>query len=85
MILFFGTRPGKKHSKQIQDVNCPFCKQASTLTLVTQSTYFHLFWIKLFKISTVSYVECHHCKKVYIEEEFNNEMRNALENIKLDK
>ncbi len=85
MILFFGTRPGKKQSKQMQGIACPFCEQANTLTLITQSNYFHLFWIKLFKISTSSYADCSHCKKVYLEEEFNTEMRNTLEKIKLDK
>lgn len=85
MILFFGTRLGKKQFKQMPDVTCPFCEQSGTLTLIAQSNYFHLFWIKLFKISTSSYAECSHCKKVYLEEEFNTEIRNTLENTKLDK
>jgi phage terminase large subunit GpA-like protein len=79
MILFFGTRPGKTEIKKLSGVTCPHCDQKNTLTASTSASYFHLFWIKLFKISTNVIVECSHCKRVYFKEEFSEEMGRALE------
>lgn len=79
MILFFGTRPGKRETKPLTNVTCPYCKQHGTLTAISQSNYAHLFWIKLFKISTHGYAECSHCKRVFYENEFTEEMKLAVE------
>ncbi|MDX1363962.1 zinc-ribbon domain-containing protein [Arenibacter latericius] len=70
MILFLGTKPGKASSKQVNNVSCPFCEQRNTLTAVSSSTYFHLFWISLFRISSSTIISCSHCKKSYYEDEF---------------
>ena len=78
MILFFGTRPGKTEIQTLDGVACPFCNQVGTLSISKVSNYFHLFWIKLFKISTSKMAECSHCKRVYYQEEFTKEMRDAL-------
>lgn len=78
MILFFGTRPGKRETKQLSQINCPYCHQQGTLTAISQGNYFHLFWIKLFKISTNSYAECSHCKRAFYENEFSEEMKYEL-------
>ena len=75
MILFFGTRPGKAIQRQLSNVSCPHCQQTNTLEMVEQDIYFHLFWIKLFKIQINRFVECSHCKKVFYEHEFSNGMR----------
>ncbi|MRX65790.1 zinc-ribbon domain-containing protein [Maribacter luteus] len=78
MILFFGTRPGKEQIRKLTNVKCSFCEQTNTLTAYIRSNYFHLFWIKLFKISTSEVIECSHCKRVYYKEEFTEEMKDAL-------
>ncbi|NND79124.1 MAG: zinc-ribbon domain-containing protein [Maribacter sp.] len=78
MFLFFGTRPGKEIIRALQGVRCAFCNQKDTLTVFIQSNYFHLFWIKLFKISRHEMIECSHCKRVYYKEEFTREMKDAL-------
>ena len=80
MILFFGTRSGKEETRKLQGPSCTFCNQKDTLTAFIQSNYFHLFWIKLFKISKHKMIECSHCKRVYYKEEFTQEMVNALNN-----
>lgn len=80
MILFFGTRPGKPVTKNLFHSNCPYCQQKGTLTAFTQKNYFHIFWIKLFKISSTTTVECSHCKRGYYEFEFTEEMKADLEN-----
>ncbi|WP_425234307.1 zinc-ribbon domain-containing protein [Ulvibacterium sp.] len=78
MILFFGTRPGKTEIKRLPSVRCPYCNKVGTLTVSIASNYFHLFWIKLFKISTSKIAECSHCKRVYYNNEFTLEMENAM-------
>ena len=71
--------PERPNIKKLQGVTCPYCNQKNTLTASTSANYFHLFWIKLFKISTNVIVECSHCKRVYYKEEFSEEMGRALE------
>lgn len=78
MILFFGTRNGRATQQALNNVRCPHCQQENTLTLVEQGNYFHLFWIKLFKIQTNRFVECSHCKRVYFENEFTSEIKSRL-------
>ncbi|WP_318309703.1 zinc-ribbon domain-containing protein [Flagellimonas crocea] len=78
MILFFGTRPGKKETKPLPHVVCSHCGQRGTLTAVVQPNYAHLFWIPLFTINNIRYAECSHCKKVYYKEDFTLEMERAL-------
>ncbi|WP_222983345.1 zinc-ribbon domain-containing protein [Flagellimonas meishanensis] len=78
MILFFGTRPGKRETKSLKNVACPFCGQRDTLTVVSQPNYAHLFWVPIFTIKTEQFAECSHCKKVYYKEDFTQEMQKAL-------
>ncbi|NHF60906.1 zinc-ribbon domain-containing protein [Flavobacteriaceae bacterium TP-CH-4] len=79
MILFFGTRPGKTEIKQLNGVNCPYCGQQGTMTVSRTSNWFHLFWIRIFKISSYRMAECSHCKRVFYQEEFTEAMRTAME------
>lgn len=78
MILFFGTRPGKEKIRKLHNLKCSFCGQVNTLTAYIRSNYFHLFWIKLFKISTSEVIECSHCKRVYYKDEFTEAMKEVL-------
>jgi len=78
MILFFGTRPGKSTIKKLQHVSCPFCEQRGTLTVSLTTNYAHLFWFKLFKISSLVVAECEHCKRVYYKDEFTETMLKAI-------
>ena len=78
MILFFCFRTGKKATKVLRNVTCPYCHQTGTLTAVAQPNYAHLFWIPLFTLNTIRFAECSHCKKVYYKEEFTPEMEQAL-------
>ena len=78
MILFFGTRPGKTEIQQLPHVLCPYCEQTGTLTISRTSNWFHLFWIRIFKISSKKVAECSHCKRVYFENEFTEEMEKGL-------
>ncbi|WP_082433366.1 zinc-ribbon domain-containing protein [Flagellimonas eckloniae] len=78
MILFFGTRLGKKEIRTLHHVSCPHCSQTGTLTVVSQPNYVHLFWIPVFKLKTSQFAECSHCKRGFYKEEFTPEMERAL-------
>jgi len=78
MILFFGTRPGKPETIQLLNSTCPYCHQQGTLTVVSIKNYAHLFWIKLFKISSYTTIECSYCKRAYYENEFTEEMTREM-------
>ncbi|MCK0147816.1 zinc ribbon domain-containing protein [Arenibacter sp. F26102] len=79
MILFLGTKPGKTISKSLPNVVCPYCENKGTLTRVTSTTYFHLFWISLFRVGTSTTISCSHCKGTYFEDEFTEEMKQSIE------
>ncbi|WP_209405701.1 zinc-ribbon domain-containing protein [Pseudozobellia sp. WGM2] len=78
MILFFGTRPGKTETKQLPHVSCPYCEQTGTLIISRTSNWFHIFWIRIFKVSSKKIAECSHCKRTYFENEFTEEMEKGL-------
>ncbi|MEX0315529.1 MAG: zinc-ribbon domain-containing protein [Allomuricauda sp.] len=78
MILFFGTKSGKKETKTLFNVSCPHCGQTGTLTAVSQANYVHLFWIPIFKLNTTHFAECSHCKRGFYKEEFSPEMKKSL-------
>jgi len=78
MILFFGTRPGKKETKILSNISCPHCSQTGTLTVAWQPNYVHLFWIPIFKLKPFQFAECSHCKRGFYKEEFSPEMERAL-------
>jgi len=65
MILFFGTRRGKQTAQPLSGIICPHCGQTNTMTAHSQVNWFHVFWIKLFKISTSRFSSCSHCKGVF--------------------
>jgi len=79
MILFFGIRPGKTTTVDLEHVKCPHCNQNNTLSGESTPNFFHLFWIPLFRVSTTQVIHCHHCKKGYYKEEFTKEMKTAIE------
>jgi len=79
MILFLGTKPGKTTSKTLLNVACPYCKNTGTLTALTSTTYFHLFWVSLFKVGSSTITRCSHCKRTYYKDEFTEEMRHSIE------
>nr|WP_299535337.1 zinc-ribbon domain-containing protein [Ulvibacterium sp.] len=66
--------------KRLTNVRCPHCNRIGTLTLSRASNFFHLFWIKLFKIYTARLAECSHCKGVFYKNEFTPEMESAMDN-----
>ncbi|MEX0273175.1 MAG: zinc-ribbon domain-containing protein [Flavobacteriaceae bacterium] len=69
MILFFGTRPGKRTSMVLERTICPYCGQTGTIMVHSQPQWFHLFWIKLFTVSTHQFGECSHCKRGFYKED----------------
>ncbi len=78
MILFFGTRPGKKEIKTLPNVACPNCSQTGHLTITTRPNYIHIFWIPIFRLKTHRLAECTYCKRGFYQEEFSDEMIRAL-------
>lgn len=78
-ILFFGTRPGKKREVRLPGVRCPFCGQAGQLRATVVPHYVHLFWLPVYRLRPMAYVECGHCKKVYEGADLTPPMRTALE------
>jgi hypothetical protein len=79
MILFFGTRTGDSKTGILKGISCPFCNQPETLIGYRASHYVHLFWIPIYRLSSISEIQCKHCKKHYAGNELTTEMKEALE------
>ncbi|MGB0527041.1 MAG: zinc-ribbon domain-containing protein [Flavobacteriaceae bacterium] len=71
IFLFFGTRTLDQKSTQRHDLTCSHCNIKGQILQYSQSEYFHLFWIPIFKIKTHEYGQCEHCKKHYYSEDLN--------------
>ena len=82
-ILFFGTRSGRKRQAPLPGVTCPYCGQAGQLTATVVPRYVHLFWIPVYKLRPMEYVECGHCKKWYEGGDLSPQMQGALEKLEL--
>jgi len=80
-ILFFGTRPGKKRQAPLRGETCPYCGQAGQLTATVVPQYIHLFWIPVYRLRPMAWVECAHCKKVYEGGDLTPQMKTGLEKL----
>jgi hypothetical protein len=81
-ILFFGTRAGKRKEGALPGIECPYCRQTGQLHAVLIRQYVHLFWIPVFRLRPMAFVECAHCKKAYDGGELTPSMQRALEQLK---
>jgi len=81
MILFFGTRTGTPKTRQLDGLQCPYCGQLETLQATAMPHFVHLFWIPVYRLRPMRWVECRHCKKQYEGRELSPSMQEALESI----
>ncbi len=81
-ILFFGTRTGKKKEVPLPGVNCPYCGQSGFLHATVIPHFVHLFWIPVYRLKPMAFVECGHCKKAYEGWELTPQMQSSLEALK---
>ena len=80
-ILFFGTRPGKRRQAALPGATCPYCGQAGQLAATVVPRYIHLFWIPVYRLRHMAWVECAHCKKMYEGKDLTPQMKAGLEKL----
>ena len=80
-ILFFGTRTGKKREAPLPGVACPYCEQTGQLNATVVPHYIHLFWIPIYRLRFLAFVECAHCRKAYEGNDLSPQMQDALEQL----
>ncbi|MGA0828608.1 MAG: zinc-ribbon domain-containing protein [Flavobacteriaceae bacterium] len=68
MFLFLGTRELNRNETLLSGSQCTYCNQATTLIETRYDTFFHLFWIPLFKVGSHGYTQCTHCKRLEFNE-----------------
>lgn len=64
-IGIFGVEDKQKEIKTIRNTSCKNCDGFSGLTLFKQYTFFHLFFIPLFKWNIRYYLVCNTCNVLY--------------------
>lgn len=79
MLLLFGTGKTRLDARMLtSETPCDHCQQENTYGAITESTYFHIFWIPILPISKETVVVCQHCKKAYHEKELPPYLQKAL-------
>ncbi|MAJ32704.1 MAG: zinc-ribbon domain-containing protein [Flavobacteriaceae bacterium] len=71
IFLFFGSRTLDQKSTQRLDLTCSYCNIKGQIQQYSQSEYFHLFWIPIFRIKSHEHGQCAHCKKYYTDQELH--------------
>lgn len=64
-IGVFGIEDRQKEIMKINDIVCPGCGRYAAAALVFSYTFFHFFFIPLFKWNKTWFVRLHCCKAVY--------------------
>lgn len=78
VILFFGTRPGKRRELPLAALTCPHCGQTGSLQGTVAPHFVHIFWIPVYRLRPMVWVQCSHCKKGYDGRDLTLEMQQAL-------
>lgn len=82
-FIFFGTLNRKKVIRQYEKLFCPGCLDLKEAQLIAYNTYFHIFFIPIFKIKSIYYLifkGCNHNYKILkekiesIEKDFKREV-----------
>ncbi|WP_159064831.1 hypothetical protein [Thaumasiovibrio subtropicus] len=76
-MIFFGTRGKVINGPVLEGVKCPHCDHDQFATFGV-ARYFHLYWIPTFPTSTVTDMECLHCKKSVMDKEMPTELRKEV-------
>jgi hypothetical protein len=58
--IFYGTSRAKCGIGEAL-VRCPACEKDSWADIMVESIYYHIYWIPMFPIDKVVYLECNEC------------------------
>nr|WP_243113400.1 zinc ribbon domain-containing protein [Romboutsia sp. Marseille-P6047] len=65
-----------KEIKELHNITCNNCDNLSVMKLIKNYTYFHIFFIPIFKWNESYYLMCKNCDSIY---SISNEKGNAIE------
>ena len=79
-MIFFGTNARSIKKGQLNNVDCPNCKNSTTMRYSIFGKYFHLYWIPVFPLKQLPVSECNSCKQSfgYVDIGFNDTIRKKL-------
>ncbi len=85
MFFLFGTGAKQKDIGRFLNIPCLFCNERHTMHLSKHYSYFHAFFIPLFRFNTAYYLSCPDCSAVYklVSDKARQLCRDALTNIEL--
>ncbi|MDS0524184.1 zinc ribbon domain-containing protein [Clostridium sp. SHJSY1] len=82
-IGVFGIEDKSKEIKTLDSVTCKCCKTGVTVRLIKKYSFFHLFFIPIFKWNESYYIICNRCNRIFsIPKEKGKAMENE-ENIEI--
>lgn len=64
-VGIFGIEDKKKEIKTIRNLSCKNCDRVSGLTLFKVYSYFHIFFLPLFRWNERYYLVCNSCNSIY--------------------
>jgi len=82
MIVLIGTNTSLIQEGQITSVDCPSCSSSNVLLYRIYSKYVHLTMIPLFAVGKIFESECSNCNKDFDYEDFSENDKEKIINIK---
>lgn len=64
-IGIFGIEDKQKEIRKLENLSCRDCNTTSSMILVKRYSFFHIFFLPLFRWNEQYYVICRECNRVY--------------------
>ncbi|HEY1196170.1 zinc-ribbon domain-containing protein [Flavobacterium sp.] len=68
-MIFYGTKPTNIKNDRILNINCPNCNSNTSMKYSVFESYAHVYWIPLFPVKRLTFLECDSCKKTFEDKE----------------
>lgn len=82
-IGILGIDNKSKEIKELKNVTCSHCESLGTVKLIKNYSYFHIFFIPIFKWNESYYLLCNKCNSTYIIPSYKGKAIEKGENIEL--
>lgn len=81
-VGIFGVQQKEKEIATLEDLECKNCDEKGKCYLIKNYTYFHIFFIPIYKWNENYYVYCQGCNKVFsISKEKGKKVENGEKNV----
>jgi len=77
-MIIYGTRSTNLKNGRITRVTCPHCSTETSMIYSVFGKYAHIYWIPLFPLNKLTFLECDHCRKTFKPKELPLDIQTKL-------